>query len=187
MGNRSINTKDIVVGALLGALLAGASSKFLTSKSGKKIKRDLTNKYNHARSNVHDFMETLNDKKRKVGEKAEDFSEKAKGTYEYIKEELSALADEDHGNARLGLVLGALLGAVVAAGATHLINNRDEEENFLEKASSNISGLKKLLSGVLETVEHNGASVVKEPSHFINDALELATKGIHLWQKIKTR
>jgi len=202
MSNQQVSARELLIGALLGGLLAGVSVSLLTSKTGKKLRRDVEGKYRDVRNRLDDFVEDFSDKSQSLGktfgDSACDWTEKVKDFVGGLKCEVGALADPEHEGLRTGFLIGGLVGGILAAGAAVAYSRNCEScdpSEFVEKLGSRLSSGKQILNNVLEAIkEHSepvkeriNAKVADEGSHTINEMLDFVTAGAQLWKRIKSK
>lgn len=178
------SSKYLMLGILLGALAGGASATLLTTKTGKKLKKDVTGKYDEIRGNIDDFIASLS---KNVNKKTGAWADKAKETLEYIKEQTEDLSEDisDHKELGIGILLGALLGVAVGAGG---VLARDKlsgnHEDRLHAITSKISSWKPILTELHNLFDKGDSSDEEEPK---NDLLHFAATGLKLWNTFKKR
>lgn len=192
------NSKKLLVGALVGSLLlGGAATFFLATKPGKKLKRDLTNKFRRSRGRIEHLIDNLNDKVSQG--KNVDWVRNAKKVIASLKDEVGAYADPENEDLRSGLLSGVVIGALLGAGGTMLVKSKNGAFNhngtsIIDKIGSKAASLRNIISDVLELVEtkaEKAASRIKEEtseeSNTFDTVVGLASAGINLWQNIKNR
>jgi gas vesicle protein len=190
--NNSINYQGILLGLAVGGLIAG-SSMLLTSRTGKRLKRNLVGKYHDVRSNIDEFIEALNDNVIKnLDKKSALLSKKVKKAVEYVRDEIDTFSDAKHPEFRNGILMGAIAGGVLGIGFLLVLQNQFEgegAEDFVKKIGNKASSWRKNLEDVLEAFEEqthfsNGSSHSKSP---VSDAINFASAGYKLWNDMRSK
>jgi gas vesicle protein len=174
-----MNTNRIIIGALLGGALAAASYSILSSKPGKKLRKNFLDNYHELGETVEDFVSDFKDNlANSVHNQTNDAWKKVAS----IKNELKSACDYESKETQQGLLIGALLGLVTGTLGTLAFQRETHENpcnpnNFLAQALK----WKGIISQILETVEHK----TEKPSQQglgSKELLNLAVAGINLWQ-----
>lgn len=183
------NSKGLLAGAVLGGLLVGGCVVFLNSKSGRKIKNDISENYENLGNKIEQFVSDLNEGvKNQVKSKVDNWSEKAQNTMASVKEEISEVVDLESKNFAHGVITGGVLGVLLSVGGTIMYKSCFEKEtNFVQNIGCQASKIKKMINDTLETVDARTKPLIAEcrDGHPINDVLDFAITGMKLWQAMK--
>lgn len=167
-----------LIGAVLGGALAVATYTLFSTKTGKQLRRDITDNCEDFAETVHKFAvklkENLSDN---ISEQAQDALKKMNS----MKKELHF----DNKDARHGLMAGALLGVLAAAAGTMFIRARSEEPSVLDNIANQACKWKSIIGDVLQALEKKPEA--KCPSNRMHEVLDFAATGIQLWHNLQKR
>lgn len=77
--------KGITLGALIGGVLGGAAAVFLSTKGGKKLRKDILCSYERISDDAQEIMEEMCDRSIELADKAKEIAEAAKCTAKKCK------------------------------------------------------------------------------------------------------
>jgi gas vesicle protein len=174
------STNGVLLGAVVGGLLVGACATFLTSKTGKKIKREFYENCDEFGDKIENF----------INDKVEDISGKAKETIESAKEQIDAMADFDNKDFRCGILVGGVLGSLLGAGGTIMYNASFQEKNhfdIVKNIGQQTEKWKKIIGDVLEVAEQAPVrkKIEKYGSSSMSELLDFAITGMKLWNNFR--
>lgn len=191
MSNHSISSQELLIGALLGALVGGTTASMMNSKSGKALKGDIACKYQAIRDNLDDFLSNF-EKNASTGQ-AHEWTEKAKDAFENLREQAAAIDLSEHKELGAGLLIGILLGVLLGAGTTFLLQDKYyvKDEGILKNIGSQISSWKPLISELQDMINENtksfASSTKRNLTNRSDDLLELAAAGLQIWNHFKKK
>lgn len=181
MSNKN-HTNDVVLGALLVGGLIGTSYFLVKKCCCKPVNNDRLHAF---KGQLEDIISSLNKNAKSilnnVGEHTEDWSERLENFKDTIKDEMECITDPKHKHARIGLIVGGILGGLlVGAGTTMLLSPKAEKtcEGLLDCLGSQFTGMKDDLTEVVRT---------KAEQHPIHEIIDFAMAGKQLWDRIKSK
>lgn len=186
MKNQSIDSQKLLVGALLGAIVGGAALMLLRSNNNKKIPKDLLSKYDEIKERIGEYIDGIETQfSKNVKDPTGEWVERAKESLENVKDGISSFQFSEYKELGAGLLIGLLLGG---AGA-HFASCAQKKGSPLSSLNSTISNWKPLVDDIQELLEKYSETKSKKGTGEgkLNDALDLAFKGLKIWNTLKKK
>lgn len=178
MSNNHLTTKEFIIGAALGGLLGSLSALLLAPKSGRKIRRDLSDFYEEVADRTQDMACKVVRKSKcvmnNVNQQTSDWTEKAKGLMAelaacvkcYKKEEV----EEGHGK---DFLIGALAGGVIGALAGLMLAPKPGDD-LRDEILESYNDVSNKTQEFADTVQKKGKTFAKTAKKQANRWLDLA-------------
>lgn len=201
MSSNQLSGPQVLTGVLLGGLVIGAAAYFLSTKTGKKVRKDLNCKYQEIKEDLEDFISDLNSNiSKNLDETTSEWSEQAKETVDYLKDKIATLGDPENQELRSKLMAGGgLLAAVLAVGTAVWLASHSDKLGSIQRStsSSQVYAWKNTLKDMIDFMNErmqqssnqlkNRAKAEVSSSGPLNEVLDFATAGLQLWQNIKKK
>lgn len=189
MGSQ-LNSKEIVIGVLLGGLLGGASYALLTTKKGRRLQRKAAGTFEDLRDKVEEYIQCISNKTEDVLSCAkgqgDTWSEKANDVLELVKDHIETVTGPEGRDLRQGILIGALIGGALGVGSSLLMSNTEKNGDFAQVISDKAAKLKDIIQNVLDaTAEHPKKTYNAAKGDSLNEVLKLAMSGMQLWKSMK--
>lgn len=191
---KTSHTNKLILGAILGGVVAGTGAVLLNTKQGQKFKDDAADKLSDVKDQLQEFLSTLNDKSQTIrsdlSDRAEDYADRAQDFASQIREQIEAIGIDNKENLT-ALLIGAILGGMLGAGASsYMSSDTKNKKDMFKGLSSSAISVKNTIKDILSTLEdhnplhnHDGS---KHPNS-VKDILDFATSGVQLWNKFKSK
>ncbi len=93
--NNNINSKDFLLGAVMGTVLGAVTALLLAPKSGRELRSDISEQYRQVSTKTQEIASNVGAKTKElaetVGEKSQELAGKAKELAEHLAEDLKSL------------------------------------------------------------------------------------------------
>lgn len=184
------STKNLVLGALLGSLVVGTSAAFLSSKMGQGLREDAADKIEDLKDKLSELYENASDKtecvKNEIGEKACEYTKKIRDFVSEFGEELGLIGR--HNKEKIPpLLIGSILGGILAIGASAYFLNGKDKRGYFEKFGGNFSSLKDTVLEALTKPENRHSNSKNYKIDSSDDILELIGSGLDFWKRLKRK
>lgn len=182
MGSQNM---DFAKGVLVGTVIGGIAGLLLAPKAGKELRNDIVENYKSLQHNGQNLIENLKEKGHRL-------------THPFEKEETSSNA----------LLIGGAIGAVIAALAAILLAPQSGEK-FRRELGDKYEFIRKKAANFVSSVESKGEQTLEDLKDWsdvfktivnkfsvnrgkknhstIDNVLDLANAGIHLYQQLQNR
>lgn len=192
MGYKDSNTNKLILGAILGGVIVGTSAIYLSTKQGKKLRNQATDKLQDFKEQLQDFLGSLNDKSKSLAcdmsDRAGDYACKIQDFATQIREQIEGLGESEDKDRLTGLMIGAVVGALLGAGASAWLNSDSKDKSDLFKNLGTSAGtLKRTISDILSVLQDKASFKGNRSSNAMKDILDFATTGVQLWQKFQNK
>lgn len=194
------HTNEAIVGLIIGGLLAGASTYFLTSNP-RKTKNLIGGTIQEYREKLESILDSVSNQTsstvKDVREGTENWTETAKNFLSHLKDEYDDFIDHDHKELFIGLAVGALLGGLIGARGTPLIcDSTCSKQDLAKKLGQYLPSYKSIFNQVAEVID-SGSSIKEKLGcksncgcschNHKNSALDLALNGLQLWRNYQSK
>lgn len=199
------HTNEAIVGLIIGGLLAGVSTYFLTSHP-RKTKNLIGSTIQEYKEKLEEILDSVSNQTSSVAKDAkketENWTETARNFISHLKEEYEDFIDHDHKELFVGLAIGALLGGLIGTRGTPLICDATcSKGDLAAKLGQYLPSYKSIFNQVAEIAN---SSSIKDKlgcktsngckancgcschSHK-NNALDLALNGLQLWRNYQSK
>lgn len=190
--HKESHTNKLILGAILGGVVVGTSAIFLSSKQGKKFKDNASDKLEDLKDQLQDFLGSLNDKSQSIAsdlsDRAEGYADRVQDFASQIREQIDALGEGDNKDRLTALLIGAIIGGMLGAGASAWLNSDSREKSDMFKnLGSSASAVKSTIKDILNVLEEKTGSLHHKASksNTVSDIMDFATTGMQLWQKFQ--
>lgn len=192
MVNEQNNSAGILLGAVVGGLLIGASAGYLTFKVGKKIKQEYCGGGEGFGDKIEKIVGVITETlKSRVSDQVNSFTETSKEALDCVKNKVESVIDLEDIGFKEGLCAGGVAGVLLGIGGTLMFKScfRDEEIDTKNNMSCQLLKWKKVIRDVLETTDEcpKPAKANCSRSNNFNDLIDMAVLGHRLWQTIRNR
>lgn len=93
--NNNINSKDFLLGAVMGTVIGAVTALLLAPKSGRELRTDISHQYQNVSSKTNEIAKNVGTKTKEiaetVGEKSQELAGKAKELAEHLVEDIKTL------------------------------------------------------------------------------------------------
>jgi len=169
------NSREVILGAVLGSLCIGTLALFLTTPKGKKLRHEAENICKECKGKVEEFIDQVQDKTESVEENISDWTKTANQTAEWVDHPQNEKLKE-------GLVIGGMCGSLLGISAVLYLSHH-EKKDLSHKISSHVNNLKQFLSQLQGGKDENPSTIINENLNLITDVLDLANTGLHIWTR----
>lgn len=204
-GNVSDEISHLFISAAVGTVLGASVALLFAPKSGRRLRSEIFEKYEDLAEKGEEFANDVLRKGKKAAKRAANYVDSInEGSHSF------SFGSENFTNKNLGILVGAIGGGLLGATAAHFFSTgEDEEESYYEKfreagksAAKNFKNSSfQWLDTAKEIVEsfadkynekaHQHFEDAEETFHRgsskIHDALEWATLGYNVFQKLSGR
>ena len=180
MSDNCNRSKGIVLGALVGGVLAGACVYFFKTKTGQKVIQDVSDRYQDLSNKLNGYVDEVQDT---IKDHAERLTDRAKDTMDTFR----SGENRDFGYALLvGGAVGALLGGGCAL-LCHTCPKHGPKPDLMDSISNQASRWKCILKDISDVMANRPNARASEPknSSSIHDIVDFAVAGMDLWQSFK--
>lgn len=186
MSNRQSGQSDILTGVVLGGIIVGLSSLYLSSKNGSKVAEDITQKVESYKNRFEDFVQDCTDIEKEVENKTAEWGDKVRGTIQYVKDEVDEFAKKEHRELYVGLLIGSVVGGILGVGSAKLLSGNTSGRSLrdtLAKVGSGAASLQRVIQDISRVVDDR--KVHAQPTHEpIDEVIDFALTGLQLWRKL---
>lgn len=194
MSENNGNSNGVLLGILVGGIIAGASVAFFNSKAGKTFCHNAICKCQDLGDEIEDRVESIFDKNKSLASDVCDkvcfWTDSAKKLFELVSSGIGASATKENKNLAIKVLIGAAVGGALAVGAGLLRSkNKYHHYSLMDTVTGHASSLRKIVQGILDATEKNikSSHFDSKTSSAVNDFADFATAGMQLWQKMKRK
>lgn len=187
------NSHQMLLGAILGAIVVGSAAAFLSSKTGQDFKDNSVDKLRDLKSRLDEFLEDLGEKTEyftnDVSEKKSEYSDKIQDFVGQVSDHMKSYATEENKQIVTALLIGAVVGGLIGAGTGSLMSpNSQRNGGVFRNIGSRVSSLKSTFDDLLENVEGKSQSFMNSAKKTsTKDVLEFVGAGLALWNKMQSK
>lgn len=196
----SSNNNELLIGVLVGAVLVGGATAFLSSRTGRALRRDVVGACQDMSEKLEDTFETISEKanglKKDLAEGAEDWgkkaSKKAKRTVNNIVREMDSLGNKPpHIDLKIGLLIGSLLAGGLTIGLSTWLKGRNPpKEGMAHKMECYLNEIRKVVGNLATAMDDTRHEFQDEvingaPSDALHNVVDFAMSGVKLWKNLK--
>lgn len=184
MSENDNHSGEVLMTALIGSLVLGASAALLTSKSGKKITNDFCQRCSELKDDVKGFVSDLGGNEDQNGESI-DWSGQAKKIMETVVDGVNLEAVLEHKELGFGLIAGGIVGGLIGSNlAKSMIKEELNQMDLIDKIAAKSPAIKIVIKDVLDVL-NDGIKPAKPQRISTNDVLDLVVASLELWKKLK--
>lgn len=197
MSSHHANTNKLIIGAILGSIVAGTSAAFLASKSGKALRAESAKKLQNIKNNFEELLESVGDTTHaiegKIYQRADDYSEKIQDFVQQVNDHIKSLDTDENKEELQAFLIGGILGGIVGIGVAALSTSEEEKSSFsFRNVGFSTASLKHTAQEILNALEEQYDRCERPREQLrahgsVDDVLDFVTTGIKLWQRVKNR
>lgn len=190
MSDYNNHTRELLVAAAVGSVIAAGAASLFISKKCSKEERGIKSKCYDYKEKIEDFILSLEDNiETQISNKKDEWYQTAKDAAESLKDEFDTFTGEDHGGLKAGLALGGILGVIVGVEAARLCSRESsrKQSDFKTYVAENAPNWKKVIEAVLDLAsDQNGRKFRKiQQNSKVSDIVDIVDAGIQLWKRVQ--
>lgn len=188
MSDNNNHSYNILAGAIVGGILAGASIAFFNSQAGRKFTYRTIKKVKNLSEDFGDSLESICKKNKYLGkgfgDRVECWTHDTTHFLGTIAKGIGSLSNNKMHSLLISVLIGTAVGGGVAALASHC--REEKHEGFMDNLACRAASLGKVIQDLMDTAQTHRFSSNGSKSK-MDDIADFAAAGMQLWQKMKQR
>lgn len=179
---------NALIGAVLGAIIVGSSAAFLASKAGQEFTDNSVDRLNNLKDGLEEFLGSISDGSftNELSDRASEYSDRVQDFAAHVTEQIKDLATDENKHIITVLLIGAVIGGLLGAGAASMITSEDSEKGVFKNLGSKASTVKHSVQDFLDSLEKKAPRTSSRKSAASN-LMEILGAGASLWDQYARR
>jgi len=190
------NANKLILGAILGGIVAGTSAAFLKSKTGKALRDQSAEKLQNVKDKLEEFLDSVSDKTSafadEISDRKEEYSDKIHDFALQISEQIKEFGSDENKEKLNAFLIGGIVGGILGAGVAAMGSSEHKQGGDIFKnvgcAATSLKQTVQQILNVLDEHEHPEKPHDRPKQHnSVDDVLDFVSTGIKLWQRVKNK